>query len=196
MYRDLSATLLFFILFFVPLVPVNAAQTYHISDDVSVPLRSGPTPGYRIRRSMDSGTPVTILARNDETGYVHVKSADGKEGWLEKKYVIQGDSFRARLPALEQGLKKSQATVAAQAEEIETLRAELNQARERGAKSTAETAQLQNEIDRLGAAIEGTDERNLMGWFVRGAAVAGIGLVVGLIIPRLPQRRRRTEEWF
>ncbi|HEY5717020.1 MAG TPA: TIGR04211 family SH3 domain-containing protein, partial [Motiliproteus sp.] len=112
------------------------------------------------------------------------------------KQVDEGLSVKKRLPVLERELSTSRQQIAEQGELLAELKADLASSNESRAQAVTATAQLQNEIDRLKAEIAGMDETNLMGWFVRGGAVALAGLIIGLIVPHLPKRRRRSDDWF
>lgn len=175
---------------------VMAAEPYHVSDEVTVFMHSGPSNQYRIKARVSSGTALELLARNRETGYVQVRTDNGTEGWIESRFLSEGASIKSRLPRLEEQLAQSRERVTQQATDLERLRAELEEASAISARSVSEVAQLENEVARLQLQIDRMDERNLMGWLLRGGGIALIGVILGLIIPNLPKRRRRTDEWF
>ena len=202
----LRSTFLLSLSFFY-IVSASAAESYHVTDEVKIYMHRGPSNQYKIRARVDSGTPLTLLGRNNETKYVHVRTNKGVQGWIEGRYLKEGKSVKARLPEIEKELTVGKELQAEQANKIETLTTELqriNQLRkgelgkinETRAKSTAQLAQLENQIVRLQAEIDGMDDKNLMGWFLHGGAVAIAGIVLGLMIPKLPKRRRRTDEWL
>ncbi|WP_158070113.1 TIGR04211 family SH3 domain-containing protein [Motiliproteus sp. MSK22-1] len=183
------------------------AESYHVTDEVKIYMHRGPSNQYKIKARVNSGTPLTLLARNNETKYVQVRTDKGVQGWIDGRYLKVGKSVKARLPEVEKELIASKKIQVEQASKIETLTAELqrvNQLRkgelgkinDSRAKSTAQLAQLENQIVRLQAEIDGMDDKNLMGWFLHGGAVAIIGIILGLMIPKLPKRRRRTDEWL
>jgi len=187
---------LFFICSFLFSTVSLAATPYHVSDDISVAMHTGPSNQYRIRGWVSSGTTLQLLDRNADTGYFHVRDEEGRDGWVNGKQVDEGLSVKKKLPALEKALAASREQVEQQGAQLGELQSDLASSNENRAQAVTETAQLQNEIDRLKAEIAGMDETNLMGWFIRGGAVALGGLIIGLIVPHLPKKRRRSEDWF
>lgn len=173
-----------------------AANPYHVSDEVAVAMHTGPSNQYRIKGWVVSGTTLQLLERNNETGYLHVRDENGRDGWIKGDHVEQGLSVKKRLPVVEKELAASRQQVKEQGEQLTELRDSLSSSNDSRAQAVTEMTQLQNEIDRLKAEIANMDETNLMGWFVRGGAVALGGLIVGLIVPHLPKRRRRSDDWF
>lgn len=174
---------------------VNSAE-YHISDEVSVFMHSGPSNKYRIISNLSSGTMLDVLAKDGSTGYVKVRLEKGTEGWVQGKYVDKGQSLASRLPDLEKALARSRQLTGEQGEALAGLESDLVNANSQQARYTAEVSQLQNEVERLKQEIGAMDETLLMGWFLRGGALALGGLLIGLIVPHLPKRRQRNNDWF
>ncbi len=188
-------------------MPAAAANEYHVDDEVTVFMHTGPSNQYRIKARVSSGTALTLLDRNSNTDYVQVRTDQGTVGWIQSRYLAEGNSKFMRMPELEQNLTAARSALEEEREKVARLSAQLKQAREAHqtevaqinnsrAETTAHVAQLENEINRLQNTIDGMDESNLMGWFVRGGGVALAGILLGLLIPKLPKRRRRTDEWF
>ncbi|MEH6472703.1 MAG: TIGR04211 family SH3 domain-containing protein [Halopseudomonas sp.] len=169
---------------------------YHISDKVAVFMHTGPSNQYRIKSNLPSGTMLDVLAKDASTGYVKVRLEKGTEGWVEGKYVDKGQSLAQRLPVLEKALARSRQLTDEQSEALVGLESDLTNANNQQAQYTAEVSQLQNEVERLKLEIGSMDETNLMGWFIRGGALALGGLIIGLIVPHLPKRRQRNNDWF
>ncbi|MEH6822573.1 MAG: TIGR04211 family SH3 domain-containing protein [Motiliproteus sp.] len=174
---------------------VNGAE-YHISDEVSVFMHSGPSNKYRIISNLPSGTMLDVLTRDKSAGYVKVRLAKGTEGWVQGKYVDKGQSLAVRLPELEKALARSRQLTDEQGEALAGLESDLVNANNQQTQYTAEVSQLQNEVGRLKQEIGAMDETHLMGWFLRGGALVLGGLLIGLIVPHLPKRRQRNNDWF
>ncbi|MEH6627692.1 MAG: TIGR04211 family SH3 domain-containing protein [Motiliproteus sp.] len=192
---------------FVYSAAAYTAEPYHVTDELKVFIHRGPSNQFKIKARLNAGTPVTLLARDKATGYVQVRTDKGTTGWMEKRYLKAGVSIAERLPAAEASLKSSQQKQVEQATQIKNISAELNRVKKKSstemskinetrAKTTAQVAQLENEIVRMQAEIDGMDDTNMMGWFLRGGALAIVGVIIGLIIPNLPKRRRRNDDWF
>jgi len=176
-------------------LPVSA-EPGHIADDVYTYYHSGPSNEYRISGRVRSGESVEILKRNPNTDYVQIRMEDGKTGWVPGENVAEGLSTLSRLPELEAALSENQSTASAQVTEIETLRAELSQLKSENQSYTGELQTLNSQIDSLNRQIENMDESTLMRWFTHGGLVALGGVLLGLLIPYFPKKRKRRDDWF
>ncbi len=172
------------------------AERGHIADDAMVYVHNGPSNEYRIITRIKSGAPVQILKRDPKSKYVQIKMPKGRIGWVEPSAVNPGDSISVRLPKLQSSLDKSQSTVTEQADKIEKLQRETNQLKQKNLSLTTEVVELKSSIKELNFKIESTDESNLMRWFTHGGLVALGGVILGLILPYFPKRRKRKDDWF
>lgn len=176
-----------------------------VSDQLPTYVRSGPTDGYRIVGTLDSGEPVTLLERQND--YSRVRSQDGDMVWIPSRYLQDTPSARSRLPELqtrvdeltseldginqewEQRVADMKTTLDERGQRIEELEArndELNSA----------YGEAQETVRGLEARLDTQEQDLLMRYFMYGAGVAGAGLLVGLIVPHLPRRRKRRSGWF
>lgn len=172
------------------------AEKGHIADDAMVYVHNGPSNQYRIITRIKSGTAVEILKRDPKSKYVQIRMPKGKIGWVENTSVDRGDSLSVRLPKLQSSLEQSQSLVKQQSIQIEQLQAESNSLKEENSSLTQNVEQLQATIKELNFQIESTDESNLMRWFTHGGLVALGGVILGLILPYFPKRRKRKDDWF
>ncbi len=186
---------------------VSAANPYHVSDDVSIAMHSGPSNQFRIKGWLPSGSELTLLARDSNTGYAQIKTSKGTVAWIDGKYLEKGNSVKTRLPIAEEKLATAESALEEERTKVATLskqlaglevqrKSELNAINDARAEGTAQIAQLENEIIRLQTQIDSMDQTNMMGWLVRGGGIALAGIILGLIIPNLPKKRRRTNDWF
>jgi len=172
------------------------AEKGHIADDVYVFFHGGPSNEYRITGRVDSGEPVEILGRNDSTGYVQIQTESGRTGWLPEQFVASGDSKLIELPKLEQSLQQSRATIDEQAATIEQLNARLDQLKRENGTYDEQIQTLESEIARLQFQLTNMDQSNLMRWLTYGGLIAFGGVILGLLLPYLPRRRKRRDDWF
>lgn len=183
------------LLLLVSALSTGAQAANYISDDVYTFYHGGPGNQYKITGRIRSGTPVTVLRRNNETKYVQIRTPSGKTGWIGADKVSSGTSMSARFPALEQQLADSEQQVITQAEEISSLQQQSGSLGEENNRNAMKIAQLEEQIVALNRTINSMDESNLMRWFTYGGLVAFGGLILGLIIPFLPKRRKRRDTW-
>jgi len=171
------------------------AAPAHISDEVYTFYHGGPSNQYKITGRIRSGTAVTILNRNNETKYVQIKTPSGKVGWIHGDSVSSGTSMTVRFPRLEEQLKTNETLINQQSEQISELRQQSGGLQQENSGYTEKIVALEEEIVALNRTINGMDESNLMRWFTYGGLVAFGGLILGLMIPYLPKRRKRHDTW-
>jgi SH3 domain protein len=112
--------------------PVSAfAATMYISDELTVPLRRGPSNGHKIvNAALPSGLALEILGEDKAAGFTQVRTPNGTEGWLPTQYLVSQPIAKDRLAA---AMKR-----------VETLEAQLKSTREnyqdvRGARTEIES---------------------------------------------------------
>ena len=180
---------------FTMAISAPAAASNYVSDDVYTFYHGGPSTEYRITGRIRSGTPVTVLKRNEKTNFIQIKTPSGKVGWMPADKISSGTSMADRFPKLEDQLKQSEASLALQAEEIAALKQHNQSLAGQNAGNAGKVADLEEQIVSLNRTINGMDESNLMKWFTYGGLVAFGGLLLGLMIPYLPKRRKRHDTW-
>jgi SH3 domain protein len=91
-----------------PLAPVRAGveERAFISEDLYVFLHRGPSSQFKIVGTLTAGTPITVTARNDDSGYAEISDGQGKSRWAETRFLSDSVSRRARLEEVERDLKK------------------------------------------------------------------------------------------
>ncbi|MBV0932240.1 TIGR04211 family SH3 domain-containing protein [Marinobacterium weihaiense] len=187
------------IVLFTALLGLSApawAERGHIADDAHVFFHSGPSNQYRIIGRVNSGEPIEILSRNDNTEYVQIRTESGRTGWLPGTLVGAGDSKLIELPKLESALEESRTTITEQADTIERLNSSLQQLQRESSTYTDQIRSLKTEIRDLQSQIAHMDQSNLMRWLTYGGLVAFGGVILGLIVPYLPRKRKRRDDWF
>ena len=170
------------------------AESAHIADDVYVFMNSGPSNQYRISGRVASGEAVQIL--NSSGNYIQIKTENGRTGWVPKQFVASGPSDLIRMPLLEKELAASKQQLEQQAQKIETLENSNEVRLNESEKSRAQVVELQQEISELKAKINNMDQSNLIRWLTHGGLVALGGVLIGLLVPYLPRRRKTRNDWL
>lgn len=170
------------------------AESAHIADDVYVFMNSGPSNQYRINGRVTSGEAVEVLERRDN--YVQVRTQGGKVGWVPAQFVAEGLSNQSRMPELEAALEASRKRVAAQQKEIEILQQSAQARQQESEQSRNRVIELEQEIGALKTRIANMDQSNLIRWLTHGGLVALGGVLLGLLVPYLPRRRKQRNDWF
>lgn len=199
-----------------------AAETRYVTDQFKVTLRGGESTQKKILRMLPSGTEVEVLEVNSESGYSHVQVGDLEGYVLTHELVSEPiartqlqtlkdrimeleqnpsklrtelDELRQRYTQLEQThqqlteshiqLQKELESIHATAANAVRAKNELERYREQVAQLSGERDQLQQQLERI---QQQTDQR----WFMIGAGVIAIGVLIGLILPQLRFGRRKS----
>src|SRR3954470_18343828 len=76
------------------------AATVYVSDQLTIPLRRGPSNEYKIiNASLPSGTALEVLQTNEAAGFTEVRTPNGTEGWVPSQYLATEPAARDRLAA-------------------------------------------------------------------------------------------------
>ncbi len=190
-----------------------ADKTVYVIDQITITLRSGQGTQHPILRTLPSGTPLQILSMNEETGYTHVRTKDGVEGWVLSQYLIDEPTSKIKLTAAEQKLARVDAEKKDLETTIETLRKErdtweqertsLTEERDRllqatpapadpsAVVQTAQPAPLppEKEAEMLRQENQILQERSRKDTLVIGAIIFMAGSIFGIVLSRIRVRR-------
>lgn len=176
-----------------------------VTDELSTYVRSGPTDGYRIVGTLNAGEQVEVLETSGD--YTRVRGDGGDAVWILSDELQETPSATEQLPELE-------SRVAALTDELDgineeweqrvaTMRNTLEARQQRIDELETRNDQLSRNVDEsseqlraLQARLDTQEEDLLLRYFMYGGGVAGAGLVVGLIVPHLPRRRKKRDRWF
>ena len=193
------------------------AETVYVSDQLEITLRTGPGLKNKITAMLKSGEGLEVL-QEDANGYTQVRAENGKTGWVLKRFLMGDPSARSRLveiQARELKLAEQQQeiqTLRATAAESETrsaamqkynsgLKAELKKVKqiaadtltinEKNESLTAALAQAESKQTSLQVENERLGNNTEQAWFIRGAGVILLGMLLGLLIPKLRFKKKR-----
>ncbi|MEH6550835.1 MAG: TIGR04211 family SH3 domain-containing protein [Pseudomonadales bacterium] len=108
-----------------------AEETRWVTDELTVTMRTGKSNEHRIRNMIKSGTELTILEHDKESGYSHIKTARGSEGWILTRQLSKTPPARIRLAEAQVTIKRLTDTstpIQQKAAELELDNANLQQA--------------------------------------------------------------------
>lgn len=178
----------------------------YISDDIYVFLLAGPGTQYRITGTVKVGEKINTLKLDNKTKFMKVKTKAGKVGWVKSSELQQGLPAKTRLPVLQKQLKNTQ-------KRLRTIDQDnkKDQSDNITQLSTQETLikNLRNDKVSLQETITSLEARNLeldllqdtkedriqMEWMINGGAVLFFGLILGLILPLMPRRKKNKNKW-
>jgi SH3 domain protein len=199
---------------------VASAETMYVSDELTIPMRSGTSDQYRIVSFLPSGTALEVLEPSPDGSYQHVK-VDDKDGWVKTEQLMKAPAARAQLVTLNQRieslkaqLKQSGGSIAelnAQIKQLENDKSALEKSRDDMATSLNHLKQVaanpaaiaqQNKaledklasLDAEFSAVQAENahlrNRDIKEWFMIGGGVSLLSLFFGLIIPNIKWRKR------
>nr|WP_212573151.1 TIGR04211 family SH3 domain-containing protein [Vibrio cholerae] len=183
------------------------AQDRYIADKLFTYMHSGPSNQYRILGSIDAGEKVKLIEVNKESGYSHITDERGRTGWVESRFITREESNTLRLPALEKELEEvkkllanarqnADSEKAGLAESLELRNQQIADLERNYADISKQLTDSQSEIRELRAKLDTQKEDLLLKYFTYGGGVAGIGLLLGLVLPHIiPRRKRHPAGW-
>lgn len=184
-----------------------AEETRYVSDELSTWVRSGPGDNYRLLGTLSAGEQVALLQTNDSTQYGQIRAQDGRTAWIPLKELSPNPSMRARVPELENQVKTltdklnnidttwNQRTADMQ-KKVSESDAVINGLKAENQKLKNDLIVAQKKVDMANLQLNDKQRTIIMQWFMYGGGVAGIGLLVGLLLPHLIPGRRRKDRWM
>lgn len=128
------------------------AETAYISDELTVPLRSGPSGGHRIlHRGLPSGTTLEIVSIDEEAGFTQIRTTRGTEGWIRSQYLVREPIAKMRLREAQRRVSQLEARLADSRSEITALNESNAAQANSNQQANAQVSALQNELAELQA---------------------------------------------
>ncbi|MCP5230762.1 MAG: TIGR04211 family SH3 domain-containing protein [Zoogloeaceae bacterium] len=201
------------------------AETRYVTDELEIMLRAGNGTQYKITRMLASGTPVKVLEEADgwarvttprgQEGWVLSRFLSNDRSARERLEIAEkqlaelrggGDTLQKKLVAQQaenQRLLDENHSLTTRNTELDR---ELNELKAATADTLAivrsnrllqgtmkEQASRIDSLERDNAQLRDATAQN---WFLYGAGTVFGGIVLGLILPRIPRpRRRRRGSW-
>lgn len=197
--RFIKSTLLLFIVSFLSFGQMaysaeeSTPQTSQafIIDDLFIYMHSGAGNQYRILGTLNAGTQIQLtgVSRNDYSQMIDDK---GRETWVETKYITEQPGLRFVVAELNAQLAESTDLNNQLDSQLNNAKENITNLNENSSKLNNEIATLKNQLASTQAKIKTQDTDMQKQWFFTGAIVLGIGLILGLILPRLGGSRRTS----
>ena len=146
-------------------IPQAFANTVYISDELTVPLRSGPSGQHRIiHAGIPSGTQLTTIGENADAGFTQIRTQRGTEAWVRTQYLVSEPVAKLRLASAQREIAQLRQRIARSDERIKELTSASQSQASANQASSQEISQLKSELDRINAISSGaleTHEENL-----------------------------------
>ncbi|APW65853.1 MULTISPECIES: TIGR04211 family SH3 domain-containing protein [Arcobacteraceae] len=180
----------------------SAFAANYVSNDLFTYSHSGPGSKYKIVGTVNAGQKITILSRS--AGFTQIRDQKGRTVWINSKYVSNQPGLKKQLETLNIKHSKLVDKLSTYEEEANKNKANL----EKDLTSNINQVQeLQKTNEALNKRLNDVEEENkslndlldnektdlLMKWFSYGGMVAGLGLLLGLVLPSLiPSRKKKS----
>jgi len=179
------------------LCSASGAQEAWVSDEFEIMMRTGPSTNNAIERVLSSGTPLAIVEVDAETGYSRVRTNAGTEGWV---------SLTSQLDAVRGEYNSANNRIAVLEREKKSLEQELAEIKRTAANVLAidrQNKDLRDELATTQIKVSTVEQENreLSGestrtWFMTGALVLLVGVILGLWLPRIRWQKRSRYDRF
>jgi SH3 domain protein len=128
--------------------PVSAfAATMYISDELTVPLRRGPSNGHKIvNAALPSGLALEVLGEDTSAGFTQVRTPNGVEGWVPTQYLTGQPVAKDRLAAATKRVETLEAQLKSIKENYQDVRGARTEIEGRASDLTKENQRLQTEL--------------------------------------------------
>ncbi|MFS2221124.1 TIGR04211 family SH3 domain-containing protein [Pantoea sp. B65] len=195
------------LLTFTIALSAHAEEKRYISDELSTWVRSGPGDDYRLIGSVNAGEEVTLLQTNDNTKYGQIRDANGRTTWIPLAQLSAQPSLRTRVPELEKQVKDltdklanidsswNQRTADMQ-KKVTGSDSVINGLKDENQKLKNQLVVAQKKVNAANVQLDDKQRTIIMQWFMYGGGVAGVGLLLGLLLPHMIPRRKKSDRWM
>jgi SH3 domain protein len=128
--------------------PASAfAATMYISDELTVPLRRGPSNGHKIiNAALPTGLALQVLGEDKAAGFTQVRTPNGTEGWLPTQYLVSQPVAKDRLAAATKRVEALEAQLKSTRENYQDVRGARSEIESKANELSKENQKLQTEL--------------------------------------------------
>lgn len=175
-----------------------ADPTYYITDKVYAPVRAEQNEKSKfVHNGLESGTTVSIIEKNDKTGYAHIRTADNIDGWVRVQYLsteaptsIQLEQANAIIAQLQ--TEKSQ--LEEQLVAIKQISTSQIDTHKRNTELVKQNSLLIAEKELLTTDNDRLKDRKNQTWFLYGGLLVALSCIVSVLLSKL-FTKRRNDGW-
>lgn len=166
-----------------------------ISDDLSIFMHTGPGTNYRILGTINAGSEIKTTGKS-EKGYSEIIDGKDRNAWVETKYLNTSPGLRFVVAELNGKIASSSDYTNQLDGEVNQLRSSVEILSKDKEKLLTQLKQVEQQLKVTLTKVKDQDTKILTQRFYNGAIVLGIGLILGLIIPKFFARRKSSmDSW-
>ena len=178
---------------------IFAEPMHYITDQVYAPVHAEQNEKSKVlHNGLESGTAITILEKNDQTGYAKIRTANNIEGWVRTQYLIAEPTASVQLEQANAQIAHLQSEKARLDEELVSIKqisSSQIDTHERNAELVKQNRLLIGEKEVLMTDNERLKNRNTQTWFLYGGMLVAISSLISILIPKLG-KKRRSDGWL
>ena len=198
-----NALMVFLLLCFI-VIKIHAQEIRYITDQFEITLQKSKNPNSQVVARLKSGAPVEILQEAGTDGYVKVSTFDNKVGWVLDSLLMEQPGGRDQHFAIKREYDTLKAEfdkqVNQRTDKLSTELEQLKQLSKRPLQLQEENQKLKKMLEDERARIEQIKIENQefksihkdRQWLITGAMISIGSLILGLIITKIPWRRRKS----
>ncbi|MCJ8319084.1 MAG: TIGR04211 family SH3 domain-containing protein [Colwellia sp.] len=165
------------------------AEQAYITDELFVYMHAGSGNNYRIVGTTNAGSQIKLTGLS-ENNYTQIVDENNKKTWIESKYITEQAGLRFVVAELNAQLAAATELNSQLDSQLNNVKANTSNLNDKNGQLNTEIATLKNQLATSQSKLKTQDTDVQKQWFFTGAIVLAIGLVLGLVIPRLGGRRR------
>jgi SH3 domain protein len=200
--QKIKQILLSFTILFLTVIPAQAQEISSaknkqgfIIDGLSIYMHTGPGTNYRIIGTIKAGTEIKTTGKSAK-GYSEIIDNKNRNTWVETKYLSIKPGLRYVVAELNGKIASSTDYTTQLDGEVNQLRSSVEILSKDKKQLLSQLKQVEAELKTTQSKVKDQDTKILTQRFYNGAIVLGVGLLLGLIIPKFFARRRSSmENW-
>jgi len=165
-----------------------------ISDELFIYMLAGAGTNYRILGSINAGDEISLTGE-EANGYTQIIDSKQRAGWIESKFVSENPSLRTVIAQLNSELASYNETEQRLNQDIHSQQTTISDLEQQNKSLQGELKSLTTQFDELKLQVDNQDLELKKQYFFYGAMVLGIGLLLGIILPHLTAKKRKTSSW-
>lgn len=184
-------TLVFAVLITAISMQAKANVEGYITDDLTIFMHSGPGTNYRIIGTINAGAKLHTTGKTS-SGYSEIVDEKKRIAWVETEHVTRQPGLRYVVDDINEQLTNYKNSSVEFDGEINQLKSDVSLANQENNKLQAELKTIQQQLAQTQSKLKDQDTSVKREWFFNGAVVLGLGLLLGLILPKFFARRRSS----
>lgn len=179
----------------------SLSQPLYVTENLNTYLRKGAGDHFKVSGTIQAGEKVTLIEKKER--YSLIRDSRNREAWILTSELTDKPSTKELTPQLQQQVQELSLKLGKIDQDWQQRTAEMQrrtqQAEQQSSELIEQNARLKRELDILKnknrdlEAMQDAESREIMiQYFLYGGSVLGVGLLLGLLLPAILPRRKRS----